>query len=131
MSEAWKDIGKEKPVKEGLYLAYYLNGNIKIVEWVHMYKGIFRDVKGNMAESYSTFKDTTYGHACEDLGYVFVTCNSYNKKPTNGIVLWAEIPELPDEIDERHAKIRKYEEQIKSLKEKVKLLKGGDDLSIM
>lgn len=109
----WKFFDKAEPTEEGLYLTYTANGCINLNRWKH----IWLDEEGDVC-----LHD---GIGCKDAGFAFISkIGSYNPKRVSGIVLFAAIPRLPDEVSEKQITLAKYKAQIKELKARIKALEG-------
>ena len=107
----WKYFDKEEPTEEGLYLTYSANGNINLNRWKH----IWVDSEGN-AFTYD-------GRNHKDAGFAFISkIGSYKPKRVSGIVLFAAIPKLPNEVSEKEMELSKYRAQVKELKARIKAL---------
>lgn len=109
----WKFFDKEEPTEEGLYLTYTATGNINLNRWKH----IWLDEEGDVS-----LHD---GRGHKDAGFAFLSkIGSYKLKRVSGIVLFAAIPSLPDEVSEKQITLAKYKAQIKELKARIKALEG-------
>lgn len=115
----WKYLDKETPKEkeeDKPYLTYSLNGVLSIAFYKHIYLNKYF-VNGEARERYTDFKPNSFhNERYEDIGWCFC---SKQYKPLKGVVIWAEIPVLPNDLNKDMAQIRQYKEQIKKLKEKI------------
>lgn len=109
----WQYLEKDPPKREGPYLIYTLSGKMSVNNYRHLAKG-----RRNDGSEYICFYSGTYGD--EDIGFHFTkqTCC----EPLKDVVIYAEIPPIPDDLDKKNALIRKYREQIRELNSKIKAL---------
>lgn len=117
----WKYLEKDPPKHEGKYLIYTLKGKISINEYARIVKN--KRMDGSVFFHKST---NTYGE--EDIGCHFISNNrSYaDRGPLDDVVLYAEIPPIPDDLDKKNSQIREYEAKIRRLREKIKALQVDD-----
>lgn len=115
----WKYLEKDPPKNEGKYLIYTLKGRITVNEYRHMAKGKRKD-----GSEYFCVFTNTYGD--EDIGYHFISKGS-SQTPLDDVVLYAEIPPIPYDLDKKNAEIRKYQAEIRKYKERIKALKEGKE----
>lgn len=117
----WKYLEKEPPKHEGKYLVYTLKGKISINKYVHLFKA-----KRTDGSEYFTEYTGTYGY--EDIGFHFVTnARSWvGRGPMEDVLLYAEIPPIPDDLDKKNSQIKEYQAKIRKLKAKIAALQSDD-----